>query len=194
MHNNPPPRVFILSAHPRFNTHLKFKTPSSFSLSLSTRRLVLFISISNQNPDVEDGGGSDIRLKVANKCEDEIAEAVRERYLATNSEFLEEDTNGGACCVTTLICKGNLIVINAGDSGTGLTRLMKSYKKQMAYSFLEDRRIVAISSKPRRQKHCSKSINELAFKESPTDLDIMKLIGLGSTSAKFKCSDCIYKF
>ncbi|KAI3793230.1 hypothetical protein L1987_35846 [Smallanthus sonchifolius] len=63
-----------------------------------------------------------IMSKVANKSEDEIAEAVREGYLATDSEFLKEDVNGGACCVTALIRKGNLIVSNAGDCRAVMSR------------------------------------------------------------------------
>ncbi|MFS7958229.1 putative protein-serine/threonine phosphatase [Helianthus anomalus] len=63
-----------------------------------------------------------IMLKVANKCEDEIEEAVREGYLKTDSEFLKEDVNGGACCVTALIRNGNLIVSNAGDCRAVMSR------------------------------------------------------------------------
>ncbi|KAD7480246.1 hypothetical protein R6Q59_009017 [Mikania micrantha] len=63
-----------------------------------------------------------IMSKVSSKCEDEIAEAVREGYLATDSEFLEEDANGGTCCVTALIRKGNLIVSNAGDCRAVMSR------------------------------------------------------------------------
>ncbi|KAF5771060.1 putative protein-serine/threonine phosphatase [Helianthus annuus] len=63
-----------------------------------------------------------IMSKVAKKCEDEIAEAVREGYIATDSEFLEEDVNGGTCCVTALIRKGNLIVSNAGDCRAVMSR------------------------------------------------------------------------
>ncbi|KAM0068908.1 putative protein-serine/threonine phosphatase [Helianthus debilis subsp. tardiflorus] len=64
-----------------------------------------------------------IMSKVANKsCEDEIEEAVREGYLETDSEFLKEDVNGGACCVTALIRKGSLIVSNAGDCRAVMSR------------------------------------------------------------------------
>ncbi|KAI7741528.1 hypothetical protein M8C21_022335 [Ambrosia artemisiifolia] len=65
---------------------------------------------------------TNIMSKVANKCEDEIEEAVREGYLATDSEFLEEDVNGGTCCVTALIRKGSLIVSNAGDCRAVMSR------------------------------------------------------------------------
>ncbi|KAI3721032.1 hypothetical protein L2E82_32035 [Cichorium intybus] len=63
-----------------------------------------------------------IMSKVANKCELEIAEAVREGYIATDSEFLDVDANGGTCCVTALIRKGNLIVSNAGDCRAVMSR------------------------------------------------------------------------
>ncbi|KAI3809152.1 hypothetical protein L1987_25122 [Smallanthus sonchifolius] len=63
-----------------------------------------------------------IMSKIASKCEDEVAEAVRDGYLATDSEFLEEDTHGGACCVTALILKGKLIVSNAGDCRAVMSR------------------------------------------------------------------------
>ncbi|KAL4589421.1 hypothetical protein LXL04_002328 [Taraxacum kok-saghyz] len=52
----------------------------------------------------------------------EVTEAVREGYLATDSEFLNEDINGGTCCVTALIRKGNLIVSNAGDCRAVMSR------------------------------------------------------------------------
>ncbi|CAH1438763.1 unnamed protein product [Lactuca virosa] len=65
---------------------------------------------------------SNIISKIANRCEYEIAEAVREGYLATDSEFLKEDINGGTCCVTALIRKGNLIVSNAGDCRAVMSR------------------------------------------------------------------------
>ncbi|KAJ9539897.1 hypothetical protein OSB04_026403 [Centaurea solstitialis] len=63
-----------------------------------------------------------IMSEVANKNEDEIADAVREGYLVTDSEFLKEDVNGGTCCVTALIRKGNLIVSNAGDCRAVMSR------------------------------------------------------------------------
>ncbi|XP_076942252.1 putative protein phosphatase 2C 25 [Bidens hawaiensis] len=59
---------------------------------------------------------------VANKCEDEIAEAVKEGYLATDSEFLKQDVNGGACCVTALIRNDKLIVSNVGDCRAVMSR------------------------------------------------------------------------
>lgn len=61
-------------------------------------------------------------LKLANKCEDEIEDAIREGYLSTDSDFSKEDVNGGTCCVTALIRKGNLIVSNAGDCRAVMSR------------------------------------------------------------------------
>ncbi|KAI3705023.1 hypothetical protein L1987_75253 [Smallanthus sonchifolius] len=64
-----------------------------------------------------------IMSKIENKFEDdEVAEGVRDGYLATDSEFLKEDANGGACCVTALIRKGKLIVSNAGDCRAVMSR------------------------------------------------------------------------
>ncbi|XP_011101320.1 probable protein phosphatase 2C 25 [Sesamum indicum] len=48
-------------------------------------------------------------------ADDEIQQAVRSGYLTTDSEFLKRDQRGGACCVTALIIRGNLVVSNAGD-------------------------------------------------------------------------------
>lgn len=61
-------------------------------------------------------------FEVANKFEDQIVDAVREGYLATDSEFIKEDVNGGSCCVTAFIRKGNLIVSNAGDCRAVMSR------------------------------------------------------------------------
>lgn len=49
------------------------------------------------------------------KRENEIEEAVKEGYLATDSEFLKKDIRGGTCCVTALVHKGDLVVSNTGD-------------------------------------------------------------------------------
>ncbi|XP_071707217.1 probable protein phosphatase 2C 25 [Rutidosis leptorrhynchoides] len=65
---------------------------------------------------------NNIMSQVANKCEDEIVDAIREGYLVTNSEFIKEDVSGGACSVTALIRKGNLIVSNAGDCRAVMSR------------------------------------------------------------------------
>lgn len=52
-----------------------------------------------------------------NKREDHsnIHLAVKDGYLTTDSEFLKKNVRGGACCVTALITRGNLVVSNAGD-------------------------------------------------------------------------------
>ncbi|KAI3673173.1 hypothetical protein L6452_39289 [Arctium lappa] len=63
-----------------------------------------------------------IMLEVENKDENELVDVVREGYLTTNSGFLKEDVNGGTCCVTALIRKGNLIVSNAGDCRAVMSR------------------------------------------------------------------------
>lgn len=54
--------------------------------------------------------------------EEEIVEAVKDGYLTTDVEFLKEDVSGGACCVTALIQKGNLVVSNAGDCRAVMSR------------------------------------------------------------------------
>ncbi|XP_068330763.1 probable protein phosphatase 2C 25 [Pyrus communis] len=54
--------------------------------------------------------------------EEEIVEAVKDGYLTTDVEFLKEDVGGGACCVTALIQKGNLVVSNAGDCRAVMSR------------------------------------------------------------------------
>ncbi|TQD91165.1 hypothetical protein C1H46_023248 [Malus baccata] len=54
--------------------------------------------------------------------EEEIVEAVKDGYLTTDVEFLKGDVSGGACCVTALIQKGNLVVSNAGDCRAVMSR------------------------------------------------------------------------
>lgn len=56
------------------------------------------------------------------KRSDEIEEAVKEGYLATDSEFLKKDIRGGSCCVTALVHKGDLVVSNAGDCRAVMSR------------------------------------------------------------------------
>lgn len=51
-----------------------------------------------------------------------IEEAVRKGYLATDAEFLKEESNGGACCATALIRNGELVVSNAGDCRVVMSR------------------------------------------------------------------------
>ncbi|KAL9238682.1 hypothetical protein vseg_013072 [Gypsophila vaccaria] len=52
----------------------------------------------------------------------DIEEAVKQGYLKTDSEFLEGELNGGSCCVTALITKGDLVVSNAGDCRAVMSR------------------------------------------------------------------------
>ncbi|KAF3320204.1 putative protein phosphatase 2C 32 [Carex littledalei] len=60
------------------------------------------------------------------KREDESSgakeEAVRSGYLRTDEDFLKGDTKGGACCLTALLHKGNLVISNAGDCRAVLCR------------------------------------------------------------------------
>lgn len=44
-----------------------------------------------------------------------IEEAVRNGYLRTDVEFMNENVKGGTCCVTAFVRDGDLIVSNAGD-------------------------------------------------------------------------------
>ncbi|KAJ4825078.1 hypothetical protein Tsubulata_040465 [Turnera subulata] len=48
--------------------------------------------------------------------------AVRNGYLTTDAEFVEQNLGGGTCCVTALIHDGNLVVSNAGDCRAVLSR------------------------------------------------------------------------
>ncbi|KAK4489039.1 hypothetical protein RD792_004832 [Penstemon davidsonii] len=56
------------------------------------------------------------------KSDNEIEMAVRNGYLTTDSEFLERDLCGGACCVTALITNGDLVISNAGDCRAVVSR------------------------------------------------------------------------
>ncbi|XP_004307665.1 PREDICTED: probable protein phosphatase 2C 25 [Fragaria vesca subsp. vesca] len=60
--------------------------------------------------------------RLASGGEEKVMEAVKEGYLATDAEFLKEDVSGGACCVTALVQKGNLVVSNAGDCRAVMSR------------------------------------------------------------------------
>ena len=40
-------------------------------------------------------------------------EAMRHAYLRTDADFSSTSSAGGACCVTTLLCEGRLVVSNA---------------------------------------------------------------------------------
>jgi protein phosphatase 1L len=52
----------------------------------------------------------------------EAIEVVRKGYLRTDDEFLKGDTRGGACCLTALLHKGDLVISNAGDCRAVLCR------------------------------------------------------------------------
>ncbi|KAL8465427.1 hypothetical protein ACS0TY_034800 [Phlomoides rotata] len=54
--------------------------------------------------------------------DDSIEAAVKSGYLTTDSEFLKKDIRGGACCVTALITRGNLVISNAGDCRAVVSR------------------------------------------------------------------------
>ncbi|RWW16685.1 hypothetical protein BHE74_00052294 [Ensete ventricosum] len=56
----------------------------------------------------------------------DIAKAVRIGYLKTDAEFLKEEVDGGACCVTALLRDGDLIVSNVGDCRAVLSRAGKA--------------------------------------------------------------------
>nr|XP_009609693.1 probable protein phosphatase 2C 25 [Nicotiana tomentosiformis]XP_009616369.1 probable protein phosphatase 2C 25 [Nicotiana tomentosiformis] len=54
--------------------------------------------------------------------DDEIKVAVKNGYLKTDSEFLNQEVGGGSCCVTALIRNGNLVISNAGDCRAVVSR------------------------------------------------------------------------
>ncbi|KAL9235380.1 hypothetical protein vseg_010142 [Gypsophila vaccaria] len=58
------------------------------------------------------------------KTDDEggIEAAIKQGYLKTDSDFLEGEFQGGSCCVTAMITKGNLVVSNAGDCRAVMSR------------------------------------------------------------------------
>ncbi|KAK2994885.1 hypothetical protein RJ640_002278 [Escallonia rubra] len=60
--------------------------------------------------------------EVAKRCDDGIEDAVKEGYLTTDMQFLNEDVSGGTCSVTALIRKGNIVVSNAGDCRAVMSR------------------------------------------------------------------------
>lgn len=61
-------------------------------------------------------------MKEVSKRSDEIEDAVKEGYLATDSEFLKKDIRGGSCCVTAFVHDGDLVVSNAGDCRAVMSR------------------------------------------------------------------------
>ncbi|KAH9309979.1 hypothetical protein KI387_037890, partial [Taxus chinensis] len=54
--------------------------------------------------------------------EDNIVQAVRSGYLATDAEFLKQGVSSGTSCVTALLKDGNLVVSNAGDCRAVISR------------------------------------------------------------------------
>ncbi|KAJ8769444.1 hypothetical protein K2173_002934 [Erythroxylum novogranatense] len=52
----------------------------------------------------------------------EIEMAIKNGYLTTDREFLEQSVGGGACCITALIHKGNLAVSSSGDCRAVMSR------------------------------------------------------------------------
>lgn len=61
-------------------------------------------------------------LKRSDDDDDSVEVAVKRGYLTTDSEFLKTDVRGGACCVTALITRGNLVISNAGDCRAVVSR------------------------------------------------------------------------
>ncbi|KAI3502626.1 hypothetical protein L1887_30819 [Cichorium endivia] len=45
----------------------------------------------------------------------EIIKAIKQGYMNTDSQFLNQDHRGGSCCVTAIIRDNNIVVSNAGD-------------------------------------------------------------------------------
>ncbi|XP_022747778.1 probable protein phosphatase 2C 25 [Durio zibethinus] len=60
--------------------------------------------------------------ELSKRCGDAIEEAIRDAYVTTDMDFLKQDLGGGACCVTAMIHKGDLVVSNAGDCRAVLSR------------------------------------------------------------------------
>lgn len=68
--------------------------------------------------------GNNIMRELELDCGSElnIERSVRDGYLTTDTEFLKQNHGGGACCVTALVQKSNLVVSNAGDCRAVLSR------------------------------------------------------------------------
>lgn len=66
--------------------------------------------------------GKNIMEEVSRRSGDEIEDAVRDGYLTTDMEFLEQGVGGGTCCVTALAQRGNLVISNAGDCRAVMSR------------------------------------------------------------------------
>ncbi|XP_062210911.1 probable protein phosphatase 2C 32 [Phragmites australis] len=56
----------------------------------------------------------------------EIEGAVKRGYLRTDEEFLRRQESGGACCVTAVLKKGDLVVSNVGDCRAVVSRAGKA--------------------------------------------------------------------
>ncbi|KAA8534054.1 hypothetical protein F0562_031748 [Nyssa sinensis] len=63
-----------------------------------------------------------IMKEVTRRNKEELEEAIKDAYLATDTEFLKEDVSGGTCCVTALLRDGDLVVSNAGDCRAVMSR------------------------------------------------------------------------
>ncbi|XP_057867559.1 probable protein phosphatase 2C 2 [Cryptomeria japonica] len=63
----------------------------------------------------------DALAKVGDQQEN-IVQAVRAGYLATDAEFLKQGVSSGTSCVTALIKDGNMVVSNAGDCRAVISR------------------------------------------------------------------------
>ncbi|KAJ8535614.1 hypothetical protein K7X08_023334 [Anisodus acutangulus] len=60
--------------------------------------------------------------ELVQRKDEDVMEAVKNGYLKTDSEFLNQEFRGGSCCVTALIRNGNLVVSNAGDCRAVVSR------------------------------------------------------------------------
>lgn len=66
--------------------------------------------------------GRNIAGELDGGCEEHIESSIRNGYLTTDAEFLKQNHGGGACCVTALVRKGDLVVSNAGDCRAVMSR------------------------------------------------------------------------
>ncbi|XP_016457807.1 putative protein phosphatase 2C 53 [Nicotiana tabacum] len=60
--------------------------------------------------------------ELVTRKDEDVVEAVKNGYLKTDSEFLNQEFRGGSCCVTALIRNGDLVVSNAGDCRAVVSR------------------------------------------------------------------------
>ncbi|RAL37347.1 unnamed protein product [Cuscuta campestris] len=60
--------------------------------------------------------------EVEKSIDEDIKEAVKNGYLKTDTEFLEQELRGGSCCVTALIRDQNMVVSNVGDCRAVVSR------------------------------------------------------------------------